>query len=170
MEIKTVKKGASKVSNFVWIESLKSAKKMQHALRVAVSNKAGSGKSKRQLRTAHQHTSGGAVMYSTPPAVAVGLVGAPMPCSCRLPPVTSRPWRRALQGFNFPQRPQSTASVFVASKVLYWFVSDIIDSCWNHNMEVGNCFEWDKATSDSKQESSPYFQPESGGQSILSLI
>ena len=37
-------------------------------------------------------------------------------------------------------------------------------------MEVGNCFVWDKATSDSKQESSPYFQPESGGQSILSLI
>ena len=52
--IKTVKKRASKVSNFVWIGTLKSAKKMQHALRVAVSNKAGSGKSKRQLRTAHQ--------------------------------------------------------------------------------------------------------------------
>ena len=37
-------------------------------------------------------------------------------------------------------------------------------------MEVGNCFVWDKATSDSKQESSPNFQPESGGHSILSPI
>ena len=41
---------------------------------------------------------------------------------------------------------------------------------WNHNLEVGNCFVWDKATSDSKQESSPNFQPESGGHSILSPI
>ena len=37
-------------------------------------------------------------------------------------------------------------------------------------MEVGICFVWDKATSDSEQESSPNFQPESGGHSILSPI
>ena len=44
MEIKTVKRHTPTCFIIEWIESLKSAKKMQHALRVAVSNKAGSGK------------------------------------------------------------------------------------------------------------------------------
>ena len=77
-------KHASKVSNVAWIESLNQQKKMQHALRVAVSNKAGSGKVSGSY-VQHTTTSGsGAVMYTTTSTSAVGLVGAPMPCSCRL--------------------------------------------------------------------------------------
>ena len=75
-------KRASKFSNYVWIESFKSAKKDAHALRVAVSNKAGSGKVSGSYV---QHTSGewGSYVQHTTSS-AVGLVGARMPCSCRL--------------------------------------------------------------------------------------
>ena len=71
-------KHASKFSNYVWIESFKSAKKDAHALRVAVSNKAGSGKSKRELMYSTPVVSG-AVMYSTPPAVQWGWSGLECP-------------------------------------------------------------------------------------------
>ena len=72
-------KHASKVSNVAWVESLNQQKKMQHALRVAVSNKAGSGKVSGSY-VQHTTTSGsGAVMYSTPAPVQWGRSGLQCP-------------------------------------------------------------------------------------------
>ena len=80
---------------------------MQHALRVAVSNKAGSGKVSGSY--VQQHTS------------AVGLVGAPMPCSCRLQ--SHQDLGAGLCRASPPQKGLHPQYLFsFASQVLYWYV------------------------------------------------